>query len=340
MITITNNNIYHSDFSLSSFINLENVDVIDIDKISYFLSDFVELGESVTFKRLFEIVSNNVIKFDEIFYSSLGGYSLMPFLQEIENNPTETIESDIIEFYWHCDKYEDEIFIVPSMHGISSSKKGDDNKYALDFVSLNNLKECIVKINKKVNILNYDNDKINTLNLGDKFFTLFELFNAILYEISFYGGPQDKKEKFEDLEETISKIDMEEIKSSESFENIIERLENDDIYLVKYKEKRDRVDESRITNSKNLSKLKKCLEKKLEIFEKIENSIDEDLTKYYKQLTNLEFDMQLLYGENEDISYHNFWLTPKCTCPKIDNLEIYPSKNPIFDKNCPIHKNN
>ena len=47
--------------------------------------------------------------------------------------------------------------------------------------------------------------------------------------------------------------------------------------------------------------------------------------------------MQLLYGEKEDKSYHKFWETPKCICPKIDNNEIYPNKEPIFNLKCPIH---
>jgi len=68
----------------------------------------------------------------------------------------------------------------------------------------------------------------------------------------------------------------------------------------------------------------------------IQNS-DGDLKQYYKKLTDIEYNMQLLYGEKEDITLHRFWETPKCTCPKIDNLEIYPSNKPIFNDKCPIH---
>ena len=46
----------------------------------------------------------------------------------------------------------------------------------------------------------------------------------------------------------------------------------------------------------------------------------------------------MLYGEEEDICFHRFWETPKCTCPKIDNIEIYPNENQIFNKDCIIHK--
>jgi ribosomal protein S15P/S13E len=354
MITITNKNIYHSDFSLSDISDLNKVGNVHIGDIINFLSDVVELGESVTFKRLFDIVAYNVDKFNEIFYSSLGGYPLEPFLQEIENIPTEIIDSDYLEIHWFCDKYENELNISPSMHGLSTKTT---DSYALDFVSLNNIKNCVVKINKNVSIFDFNSiknediidkvdeliDNIKTkdrLELGEKLFSLFDIYDAIFDEISFHGGPQDKKEKFEELEEQIDEVKegiKEDSKDSMTFQEMLDKIESKDKYLVKYNEQRDRVDKHRMSNKKNLSKLKNCLIEKLKIYDLIENS-DENLEQYYKKLTDIEYNMQLLYGEEEDISKHLFWHTPKCTCPKIDNIEIYPSKNPIFDNKCPIHK--
>lgn len=350
MITITNKNIYRSEFSISTLSSLNKVKVLPIDEIVNYLSDNVELGESVTFKRLFEIVSSNLRKFNEIFYSSLGGYALEPYLQEIENNVTETIESDYLELHWFCDKYDNELNICPSLHGISIK---EDQVYALDFTSLNNLKNCIVKINETVEIYDYTkikekgeetiDNKEFLITLGDKAFTLFELFNGIFYEISFHGGPQDKQERLRELEESIDEVkdNLEESDSEKfiTFEDMIEKFDAKDKYLVKYNELRDRVEKKRVSNKKNLPKLKSCLLEKLKIYDILEKSeTDDNLDQYYKSLTDMEYNMQILYGEEEDISCHRFWETPKCTCPKIDNLEIYPSTNPIFDKDCPIHK--
>ena len=351
MITITNNNIYCGDFSLSDCSDLHKIEKVHIKDIVHFLSEEVEFGESVTFKRLFDIIANNLEKFNEIFYSALGGHPIEPFLQEIENIPTESVESEYLEIHWFSEQYENDLTIIPSLHGLSTTT---EDSYAMDFVSLNNIKDYIVKLNKRVKIFDFnkmkekmkddDSDvdvKSMTLELGNKSFTLFDIFNAILYEISFHGGPQDKKERFESLEETIEEAEedlksVDESKKSISFEEMIEKLESKDKYLVKYNELRDRVDKSRINNKKNLKKLKNCLIEKLKIYDIIENS-DKNLEQYYKKLTDIEYNMQLLYGEEEEITKHIFWFTPKCTCPKIDNLEIYPSKTPIFDDKCPIH---
>ena len=353
MITITSKNIYYNEIPVSTLSTLDNVELVDIHNIISYLSTEVELGESVTFKRLIEIVSCNFDKFNDIFYSALGGHSLQPFLQEIENNPTEIFESEYLEVHWFCDKYEDDLNIYPSLHGVST--KTSDN-YVIDFISLNNLKNLVVKINKSVDLFDYnkftkneivDNDlkdisndeKLVKTNLGNKAFTLFDLYNAIFYEISFHGGPQDKNERFHELEESMDEVrDLEKLDTDKltTFEDLLKELDEKDIYLVKYEDARDRVEERRVTNEKNLPKLKNCLIEKLKIHGAIQSS-DEDLKKYYKKLTDIEYNMQILYGEEEDISYHRFWETPKCTCPKIDNLENYPSNKPIFDDKCPIH---
>lgn len=348
MITITNKNIYYSEFPVSTLSSLDKVEKIHTDEIINFLSDDVEFGESVTFERLFDIIADNVFKFNEIFYSSLGGHPLEPFLQEIQNNPTEVIESDYLEIRWFSDKYENELNIHPSIGGFSIK---EDQNYAIDFVSLNNLKNLNIKLERMVKIFDYSKMKEDLpesedketkdyqIELGNKNFTLFDMFNAIFYEITFHGGPQDKKERFNDLEDTIDdvkeSIELEEDKGI-SFEELIEKLDSSDKFLVKYKKNRDRVDEHRVQNDKNLDKLKNCLIEKLKIYDIIENSND-DLKQYYKKLTDIEYNMQLLYGEKEDIDFHRFWEAPKCICPKIDNLEIYPSNKPIFNDKCLIH---
>ena len=339
MLTITNNNIYFSDVLFSDLESVDDAEKIHPKSIINFLSDTVELSETLTIKRLFDIAALNVGAFNEIFYTSLGGYPIEPYLQEIENNQTDTTELDYLEVYWLCDRYDNELNICSSLHGVSYN---DTDTYALDFVSLNNIKNQIIKLNKSVFIQEY-NEVINNIDivddsLGDMSFTLFDLYNAIFTEISFHGGPQDKKERFEDIQESIleSEDGINEPTSYLSFEEMIERYESSDIYLVKYDELRDRVDANRMLIDKNLDKLKTCLLEKLKIYDVILKT-DKNLHKYYKKLTDLEYSLQLLYGEKEDLSYHRFWETPKCSCPRIDNIEIYPSKKPIFDTKCPIH---
>lgn len=347
MITITDKNIYYSEESISLISTMENVDIINPSDIFLFLSDTVELGEDLCFKRLFDIVSHNVNAFNDIFYSSLDGYLIDPYLQEIENNSTIKNNIDYLEICWSCNKYDNELNIVPIMHGCANNEK---DFYALDFVSLNNIKNLNLLLNKKFTFYDYNKlidgktEDESKIELGEKYFTLFDLYNAIFSEITFHGGPLDKKERFEELEKGIleESIDDDEeyvdLKRT-TLDELIEKYEKEDVFLVKYKNLRCRVDENRITISDNLFKIKECLKEKLIIFDNINNSND-NFKKYNKDLTNVEFNLQTLYGEEEDESFHKFWETPKCTCHKINNIEIYPSKTPFIDTNCPIHGHN
>lgn len=61
------------------------------------------------------------------------------------------------------------------------------------------------------------------------------------------------------------------------------------------------------------------------------------LIEYAKNLTLCEFELQKLWGFPEDGRYHRFWLAPKCSCPKLDNEDLYPSIYYYIEGDCPIH---
>jgi hypothetical protein len=341
MITITNSGIYKSEFSIPEMKHPEDLELIQDDEVIQYLSENVELGESVTFERIFNIIYDNVGDLNKIFYSCLGGFSIAPFMNELEEIPTNSPEVDKLEIHWFGDKQEDNVSIVSGLHGVGV----DDGKvcyYGVEFTSLNNLKYLKLKLNTELSLINYDDPDNYKFDIGNRHFTLYDLFYGILYEISWNGDPSNRDLRLEELDISIkrSKEEIESVSESEAheIENLDEffaELDANDKYLVKYKELRDRVDED-LSEGVNLIPLKSCLLEKLKIYDKIENS-DVDITKVSKMLTDIEFNMQLLYELNEDEKYHRFWETPKCTCPKIDNVVKYPKGDYIKDKKCPIH---
>jgi hypothetical protein len=88
----------------------------------------------------------------------------------------------------------------------------------------------------------------------------------------------------------------------------------------------------------NLEAIKAVHQTKLEIHELIRVTTDKQLLRSYGQdLTLCEFELQKLWGFPEDIAFHRFWETPKCTCPKFDNEERYGTKYSVVALMCPIH---
>jgi len=47
--------------------------------------------------------------------------------------------------------------------------------------------------------------------------------------------------------------------------------------------------------------------------------------------------LQEVKGYNKDHRYIRKWHYPHCTCPKMDNDDMFPSEYMHLDTNCPIH---
>jgi hypothetical protein len=56
----------------------------------------------------------------------------------------------------------------------------------------------------------------------------------------------------------------------------------------------------------------------------------------FNQLTQVEFELQMLWGFEPNAIRHRSYLWPKCTCPKSDNDDAFPEIQWI-DLKCPLH---
>ena len=61
------------------------------------------------------------------------------------------------------------------------------------------------------------------------------------------------------------------------------------------------------------------------------------LKKMHNMWMDLERELQVLWGFEQDDNYIKFWEFPKCTCAKLDNLEAYPHGYYTVSGDCPIH---
>lgn len=56
-----------------------------------------------------------------------------------------------------------------------------------------------------------------------------------------------------------------------------------------------------------------------------------------KFLKDIEETLGEIWFGKANLSYYKFWKVPKCTCPKIDNEDIYPSELYSYSMGCPLH---
>jgi hypothetical protein len=77
---------------------------------------------------------------------------------------------------------------------------------------------------------------------------------------------------------------------------------------------------------------------RLQIFEMMENTDDvEQLKRLAKDFRNLEFEQQALWGFDRNEDFHRWFNVPKCSCPKLDNMDFIGTEYNIYVDNCPIH---
>lgn len=89
-----------------------------------------------------------------------------------------------------------------------------------------------------------------------------------------------------------------------------------------------------------LEKIKEVHQLKLAILDLMANpQSQKELKQLALDIQECEFELQELWGFSKDARFHKFWELPKCTCPKIDNADAYPTGYYIYSDNCPIHGN-
>jgi len=110
-------------------------------------------------------------------------------------------DMDCLEVYWHTSYHKQMLNIDTEFHGINS--KGGTTTYSVSYSPIYELAHFPVVLNEDVSF--YDKDKL--LCSGKKHFTLLEVLDAIYWDISFMGGPEDNAEFLEEMNDRVESIE-------------------------------------------------------------------------------------------------------------------------------------
>lgn len=121
---------------------------------------------------------------------------------------------------------------------------------------------------------------------------------------------------------------------------------SDDKYAVVFRGKpaywlnKGLADRQKLTDSE-LEDLKQLHIAKLELFESATAAASTNdavsLIKYAEALEKIEYGMQRTWHFTEDRNFHEWYLLPGCTCPKMDNAGNKGVDRRIVVRNCPAH---
>lgn len=88
----------------------------------------------------------------------------------------------------------------------------------------------------------------------------------------------------------------------------------------------------------NLDLIKQLHIERLGLEDEMRDTDDADLLCLFDALyTQIEFELQDAWKFERNANYHRFWNRPKCTCPKLDNEDVYGLSCAYYNQSCPLH---
>lgn len=185
------------------------------------LRDGVEIAEGVTLRDLFRIVSQ--YKLLKLFISQ---YSWCRALEEFHaqaEEPMRDEEKDKLEYleiYWHASvhkwKKETSFDVSVGFHGIGKPERpedaGPDGKchYSVSYSPMYELADLPLKLNTDLKIWGPWEGKPpqKVIFEGKKDYCLLDVLDAIYWDISFMGGPQDNQEFIDEMKGRVDDIKL------------------------------------------------------------------------------------------------------------------------------------
>ena len=189
----------NSIFKESSSLKRED---IKPEEIVLFLNEEVQL-QDVTFERIFDLILRNHSFFDIVFYRALGGYSVKDFeLDFLKDRSADDEYNEIqhLELKWAVDLHEhdgqtDLSFLI-DFSGVGDE---DDLGYSLALTPINEYKHLVLRINSDVEF--YDKSTgVEPILKAKRNMTLYDVIRALLYEITFYGSPNNRSIVLQELD--------------------------------------------------------------------------------------------------------------------------------------------
>jgi len=248
MITITKDKIYLSNLSLrKTRFDCKSVEEMDINDIIFYMGDEVELGEDVTFERIFDLIIFHKNFFNILNSQDMDGLEIDDFIIDYEKKTHQNFphQDYILRISWSGVIYDlgnsIEMYDYPTFEAFGMiDNRQDEFEYPIS-LSLTPLNQ----IRKKPLILNNDfsmqttNSEENPsfLKIDYRPFKFYDLISSILRDVSHYGSPEDRDKAREEAEikgeeiaewlnnkDSLSHIDDFHQKDQEAFDIISEEV--------------------------------------------------------------------------------------------------------------------
>lgn len=203
---------------------------IDVTKKSFrYLNESCTIQKGVVLRDIFLILKKNLEIYDLFF----GNWCKEIVEEGLKKTKKKESGIDFLELYWML--YSEEIYtkeklltgnIIPQFHGIGRArknedfyKKGDIINWGVSLSKANELAHLPLKFNKKIQIADLEQRDPMDVEAYDLQYSLMHVMYAIIWELSFHGGPEKREAFSSQLRESVKSI-----KKSYTSEEVLSKI--------------------------------------------------------------------------------------------------------------------
>lgn len=176
--------------------SVKNRQVFDVTSSPYmYLMENCGFEDGLTLTDVLKFVDMHVDFLEEIL-----GSDTRAIVAESQLPTEETSELEYLELYWFIDASNSETtgLRFPSLHGIGLNQE----KYSVAMSQINNIANIPIKLSEKTELFRNDNVEI----LPNAQYGLLGILYGIIWELSFFGGPESRDRFIEEMKETLRNI--------------------------------------------------------------------------------------------------------------------------------------
>ena len=188
----------------------------------HYLNDVIKFENGITLKDFFNLINKNIDIFVGIFGNWIDDYTdvILNGLPESRKEDDQPIDYLHVRWRLDIDDKEKELCIpaFPDFGGVGVAthddeyyKKGEIIYWAIGYSPMQNYADLPLKLEEIVDVWYPEQKELKKYKSYD--YTLYQVIQGIIWEISFHGAPNDTYKVMQELREQMERIDSGEEKT-------------------------------------------------------------------------------------------------------------------------------
>lgn len=190
--------------------------------ISLYLQSAIEIEKGVVVQSLMEVLMQHEADIDVMFFGFSKGHKIRPFYEEMKKTPEiKRLDLSVVEIGWTADYFaadrvgqHNELHLSVQMSGIAKKKVDGETAYiSVSQTAMNDWKHVPVVLCDTLRVSDFrvvdkgptgrTETHFVTLLEAKKEMTLYDLIGGFIDSITWYGYPEQRQERMEDIERMV-----------------------------------------------------------------------------------------------------------------------------------------